>query len=76
MAESLSTESTGNQTGLQLVSEAEAAKMLCVSRACLRHWRAHNGGPPWRRIGERLIRYDLAELRRWVSEQAGVANGK
>jgi predicted DNA-binding transcriptional regulator AlpA len=60
------------ERGLQLLNEPQAAQILCVSRACLRHWRAHDGGPPWVRIGERLIRYDLAELRRWISEQAGV----
>jgi predicted DNA-binding transcriptional regulator AlpA len=59
---------------LQLLSEVEAAKLLCLSRACLRHWRTVGAGPPWKRIGERLIRYDLAELRRWISEQAGVQN--
>lgn len=75
-SQSLSTGSNGNQSGLQLVNESQAAKTLCVSPACLRHWRAVGAGPPWVRIGERLIRYDLAELRRWISEQAGVSNGQ
>lgn len=61
-----------SERGLQLINEPQAAKILCVSRACLRHWRSHDGGPPWVRLGERLIRYDLTKLRRWISERAGV----
>lgn len=61
---------------IQLLSEVEAAKLLCLSRACLRHWRAVGAGPPWKRLGEKLIRYDLAELRRWVAEQAGAQNAQ
>ena len=60
------------ERGLQLLNESQAAKLLCLSRACLRHWRAVGKGPPWMRIGERLIRYDLTELRGWISKQAGV----
>jgi len=32
-----------------------------VSLACLRYWRGRGVGPPWLRIGRRLVRYDLAE---------------
>jgi hypothetical protein len=58
------------------VDEPQAAKILCVSRACLRHWRAHDGGPPWVRVGERLVRYELDALRRWIERQAGVRDGR
>jgi predicted DNA-binding transcriptional regulator AlpA len=61
---------------LRLLSERETARRLCVSAACLRRWRHMRGGPPWCRVGERLVRYDLAELRRWVSERAGGRNVK
>lgn len=72
MAQSLSTESDGSQTGFQLLNESQAAKILCVSRACLRHWRTHDGGPPWVRVGLKLVRYNVYALRAWIEEQAGV----
>jgi predicted DNA-binding transcriptional regulator AlpA len=61
-------------TDLALVTEERAAKILAISAAALRRWRRVGGGPPWLRIGERLIRYDLAALRVWIEEQAGVRN--
>ena len=47
--------------------------MLRVSRACLRHWRARGEGPPWLRMGKWLVRYDVAEVRKWIERQASVA---
>jgi predicted DNA-binding transcriptional regulator AlpA len=76
MAQNLSTDSAGNQTGFQLLNESQAAKILCVSRACLRHWRAHDGGPPWVRVGLKLVRYNVDALRAWIERQAGVQNGQ
>lgn len=62
------------EKGVQLVSEAEVAKVLSVSRACLRRWRVRREGPPWLRVGDKLVRYDVAALRRWVEERAGAAS--
>jgi hypothetical protein len=61
---------------LTLLTERETARRLSVSPHALRYWRAHGGGPPWIRLGERLIRYDLAALRKWVEERAGVDNAR
>ena len=63
------------ESELRLLNEAQAAKMLCLSRACLRHWRAVSEGPPWVRLGERLVRYDLSALRAWIERQAEVCDG-
>lgn len=60
------------ERGLQLLNESQTANLLGLSRACLRNWRAVGKGPPWMRIGERLIRYDLAKLRGWISKQAAM----
>jgi hypothetical protein len=68
--------SNGGEAGFQLVDESQAAKILCVSPACLRYWRANDGGPPWVRVGVRLVRYDLDVLRTWVEEQVGVRGGQ
>jgi hypothetical protein len=57
------------EAALQLADERETAEMLRVSRASLRFWRARGGGPPWLRIGRRLVRYEAAALRRWIEER-------
>jgi len=57
---------------IELLTDRQVARMLNVSRAALRFWRARGGGPQWCRVGERLVRCDLAELQRWIAEQAGV----
>jgi len=53
-----------------LLTERETARRLAVSPACLRYWRSHRRGPPWVRIGERLIRYHAEGLRKWIEERA------
>ena len=52
---------------LVLISQREAARLLASSVATLRRWRRSGDGPPWVRLGERLVRYDMADLRRWVA---------
>lgn len=54
---------------LQLNDERETARMLHVSRATLRAWRARGGGPPWLRVGGKLVRYDLTAVHEWIAEQ-------
>jgi predicted DNA-binding transcriptional regulator AlpA len=57
---------------LQLLSGRQVSSRFHVSEACLRRWRAIGQGPPWLRIGKRLVRYDVGALRRWLEEAAGV----
>jgi predicted DNA-binding transcriptional regulator AlpA len=61
---------------VELLTEREVAAALRVSRAALRFWRARGGGPPWVRIGDRLIRYEVAALREWIENRAGVRAGQ
>lgn len=61
-----------NDSTLQLLDERQTARLIRVSRGCLRHWRAVGQGPPWLRIGERLVRYNVAALREWVEKEAEV----
>lgn len=44
----------------------EVAPLLGVSKVTLSRWRRRGEGPPWRRLGPRLIRYPEAELVAWL----------
>jgi hypothetical protein len=56
-------------------TEAEAAKMLSVSRAALRRWRREKRGPNFLRV-ERCIRYHVADLRAYIEQCAASAIGR
>lgn len=49
------------------LSEAQAAKLLGLSRRTLANHRYHRTGPPYRRFdrGKPRICYDAEEVRRW-----------
>jgi hypothetical protein len=53
-------------------TEAEAAKMLSVSRAALRRWRREKRGPSFLRI-ERCIRYRSEDLCAYLEQCAAHA---
>jgi excisionase family DNA binding protein len=53
-----------------LLTIAQAAKSLSISRAMLYALLAKNEGPPVIRLG-RSVRVSAASLRRWVEEQEG-----
>jgi hypothetical protein len=55
---------------LQLLTERQAARILVVSPAALRFWRRHGGGPPWVRVGEWHVRYELHALREWIERRS------
>jgi predicted DNA-binding transcriptional regulator AlpA len=63
-------------SNLQLLSEPATARALQISRATLRAWRSRGAGPPWLRVGPRLVRYDVAALRQWIEERAGARAGQ
>lgn len=56
------------------VSEAAAARLLSLSPRTLWGLRRTARGPRHVRIGG-SIRYSVAELRRWLNEQASTAEG-
>lgn len=47
----------------------EAAEIYGLSVATLSAWRANKQGPPFLRIGPRLVRYRRSDFDRWVEEQ-------
>jgi len=60
---------TGGLSQPQLVTEAQAARMLAVSVAALRRWRREDRGPAFTRC-ERCIRYDLRAIERFLQENS------
>ncbi len=48
----------------------QAAKYICLHRDTLRRLRRVGGGPKYIRVpGTTAIRYEVEELRRWMSER-------
>jgi hypothetical protein len=55
-----------------LVNENTAADCLGIAVRTLRNWRVLRKGPPYRKIGGRLVRYhrsDLAEFQRVMATE-------
>jgi predicted DNA-binding transcriptional regulator AlpA len=48
-----------------LLTEADVAKKLHVSLACLRRWRLEKRGPQFVKIGQ-LVRYKPEDLESWL----------
>lgn len=53
-----------------LVTEAEAAAILGAARHTLQNWRASRKGPPFRKVGQRLVRYHVADLAAFAARAA------
>lgn len=45
---------------------AEAAALLGISPSTLAHWRSAGRGPRWIKPHAHLVRYDRAEVERWL----------
>lgn len=50
---------------LQLLNEADVAKLLRVSRSLLKVWRRTLRGPRYYTMSGRAIRYRLADIQEW-----------
>ena len=65
---------------VKLLTTAEAAEFLGLAKPTLDCWRSRGGGPVFRRVGRRAVRYDLADLqifagdRRKSTSDPGVVN--
>jgi predicted DNA-binding transcriptional regulator AlpA len=51
-----------------LWSTVEVAECLALSPRTVRRWRSQGAGPGWFRVG-REVRYDPAEVYRWLDEE-------
>ncbi len=69
MTTKLPTESEVRQTDASgYITDVELAERIKVSRVTIQGWRQRGEGPPFYRIGRRII-YDWAEVETWVREQ-------
>ena len=54
----------------RLLTTSEAADHLGTSRRTLEDWRLRGGGPVYRKLGKRMVRYDPADLAVFIAEGA------
>jgi predicted DNA-binding transcriptional regulator AlpA len=54
----------------QLYDTTEIATIFGLSNAFLRKLRSRQAGPTFVRIGERLVRYRLADVEKWLNTAA------
>lgn len=52
----------------QLITEVDAADLLCQSVRTIQKWRVTGFGPPFYKIG-RSVRYRRNEIVRWVDQR-------
>lgn len=58
----------------RLLSEVEAAQLLGLSPHTLNRWRVARKGPPFIKIGARVVKYRLSDLTTWVESQRKQTN--
>jgi len=61
---------THSRTLDRLLTEAETAAFLNVSQRTLQSWRLRGGGPVWRRLGRRSVRYAIVDLDAFIASSA------
>ncbi len=50
------------------LNTVQAASILGLKPSTLEAWRMYGRGPPWIRMGPRIVRYRLSDLNQWISE--------
>jgi excisionase family DNA binding protein len=58
------------ESGEELITEQELARLLSVSLSTVKRLRASGEGPPVIRIGKRAIRYRRSDVQAWLRRQA------
>jgi predicted DNA-binding transcriptional regulator AlpA len=53
--------------GRLFMTPAAAADFLGVAEGTLRNWRVKGGGPLYRKLGRKLVRYTKADLLEWAN---------
>ena len=52
-----------------VLTEAETARVIGASASGVRKWRREGSGPPYIRIGSRLIRYSAEDVQAWLDNR-------
>jgi len=51
----------------QLMTEKEAASILCYSQRALQNWRVRGGGPDYVKVNGNSVRYQMRDLTAWIN---------
>jgi predicted DNA-binding transcriptional regulator AlpA len=62
-------QSNAGASGAKLLSEREVAERWGISEVTLQDWRCRQKGPPFIRLGGRMIRYRELDIEIWLIEQ-------
>lgn len=65
-----------DSTSDALLSTTEAGEWLGVSPRTLEDWRFKGGGPAFRKIGRRLVRYSRADLTDFIRDALRTNTGE
>lgn len=50
----------------QLLTETQAADLICYSKRALQNWRLRGGGPLYVKVSARSIRYQRRDVLDWI----------
>ena len=53
----------------QLLTEKEAAELICYTPRALQNWRVRGGGPKYVKVSARSIRYQLRDVLSWIEDR-------
>lgn len=53
----------------QLLTEKEAAALICYSPRALQNWRVRGGGPAYVKVSARSIRYQRRDVLKWIEDR-------
>ena len=56
-----------------LIDEKETAAILAVATTTLRNWRSLRQGPPFLKVGRRLVRYRRSDVAAFLMAQGATA---
>ncbi len=65
-----------DDTGLQLLTEKETARLLGMTPRFLQARRVRGNGPPFVRISSRAIRYRVSDLDRWIRDRLRISTAQ
>lgn len=51
----------------QLLTEKEAAELICYTPRALQNWRVRGGGPKYVKVSARSIRYQRRDVLNWIN---------